>query len=279
MVNNYDRAIELQKQGYSIYPLSPGTKIPLQGSNGWNDATNDLDQISNWWEEDSSRNVGLMLKDHHFIVIDLDRHDKGMDGVENCKKLWSKYDMFPPTYVEATPGNGIHFFFKLPDGVEISQETGAFKELFGVDEAGNGRSGIDVITYGIPIAPSIMTNGTKYISLDGKTLNDTAMAPGWLIDLLQGGKPIKVENYRPVSKTNTAMKLDLITSGAGEGGRNDHLTSLCGWLLWHGVDNETLVELIYTANAYNSPPLDDKEVNKIIKSMIKKDVRGKVHGS
>ena len=32
-------------------------------------------------------------------------------------------------------------------------------------------------------------------------------------------------------------------------------------------------------NEYNSPPLKDKEVNKIIKSMIKKDLRGKVHGT
>ncbi|HFM5415688.1 TPA: primase alpha helix C-terminal domain-containing protein, partial [Enterococcus faecium] len=59
----------------------------------------------------------------------------------------------------------------------------------------------------------------------------------------------------------------------------DHLTKLCGWLLWHGVDNQTLAELIYTANAYNEPPLKDKEVNQIIRSMIKKDLRGKAHGS
>lgn len=47
----------------------------------------------------------------------------------------------------------------------------------------------------------------------------------------------------------------MIVQGAGEGSRNDHLTKLCGWLLWHGVDNQTLAELIYTANAYNEPPL------------------------
>ncbi|HBH6743821.1 TPA: primase C-terminal domain-containing protein, partial [Enterococcus faecium] len=44
-------------------------------------------------------------------------------------------------------------------------------------------------------------------------------------------------------------------------------------------DNQTLAELIYTANAYNEPPLKDKEVNQIIRSMIKKDLRGKAHGS
>ncbi|KAA9196768.1 primase alpha helix C-terminal domain-containing protein, partial [Enterococcus faecium] len=101
----------------------------------------------------------------------------------------------------------------------------------------------------------------------------------WLVNLLLK-KPQEIKTqYRPVAKTGTAKKLDMIVQGAGEGSRNDHLTKLCGWLLWHGVDNQTLAELIYTANAYNEPPLKDKEVNQIIRSMIKKDLRGKAHGA
>lgn len=30
MANNYQAATELQKSGWSIYPLSPGTKIPIK---------------------------------------------------------------------------------------------------------------------------------------------------------------------------------------------------------------------------------------------------------
>ena len=90
MINNYAEAINLQKRGYSIYPLSPGSKIPLKDSSGWNDATNDIKQIKEWWEEDNTRNVGLMLKDHNMIVIDLDRHNEQMNGVEKCKILYRK---------------------------------------------------------------------------------------------------------------------------------------------------------------------------------------------
>lgn len=279
MINNYAEAINLQKRGYSIYPLSPGSKIPLKDSSGWNDATNDIKQIKEWWEEDNTRNVGLMLKDHNMVVIDLDRHNEQMNGVENCKILWERYGAFPSTYTELTPSNGIHFFFKLPTDVNINQETGAFKEIFGTDEQGNGLSGIDIIVFGVPIYPTTLSNGKQYEPLKETSLDNVAMAPDWLIQLLLKQQPSKDVDYRPMTKTKTAIKLDLITRGAGEGSRNDHLTKLCGWLLWHGVDNETLVELIYTANEYNSPPLKDKEVNKIIKSMIKKDLRGKVHGA
>lgn len=264
MANNYQAATELQKSGWSIYPLSPGTKIPIKGSSGWNDATNDSNQINEWWTEDATRNIGLMLEDHQMVVVDLDQHSETRNGVENYKKLASMYDPFPSTYTEITPGKGIHFFFKIPDGVIIQQETGAFADIFGRDDKGKSLSGIDIITKGVPIAPTMIISrsvGRAYEPIENVSLNNIAPAPDWLVNLLLK-KPQEIKTqYRPVAKTGTAKKLDMIVQGAGEGSRNDHLTKLCGWLLWHGVDNQTLAELIYTANAYNEPPLKDKEVN------------------
>lgn len=282
MANNYQAATELQKSGWSIYPLSPGTKIPIKGSSGWNDATNDFNQINEWWTEDPARNVGLMLEDHNLMVVDLDQHSDDKNGIENYKKLASMYEPFPATYTEITPNRGVHFFFKKPSDVIIQQETGAFAEIFGCDEKGKSLSGIDIITKGVPIAPTMIIEGNvgkEYQAIDNASMDNIEEAPQWLVNLLLK-KPQEVKGqYRPVAKTNVAKKLDLIVQGAGEGSRNDHLTKLCGWLLWHGVDNQTLAELIYTANAYNEPPLKDKEVNQIIRSMIKKDLRGKAHGA
>lgn len=281
MANNYQAAIDLQKNGWSIYPYAPGTKIPLKDSSGWNDATNDFNQINEWWTEDPARNIGLMLEDHGLMVVDLDRHQENRDGIKNYKKLASMYEPFPPTYTEITPGDGIHFFFRKPEGAIIQQETGAFADIFGRDEKGKSLSGIDIVTKGIPIAPTIVIAGNvgkEYRAIDTASMDHIAPAPEWLVNLLMK-KPQEINmQYRPISKTSTAKKLDMIVQGAGEGSRNDHLTKLSGWLLWHGVDNETLAELIYTANAYNSPPLEDKEVNQIIRSMIKKDLRGKAYG-
>jgi hypothetical protein len=142
LTNNYQTAINLQKAGWSIYPLSPKSKIPLKNSSGWNDATNDFNQIYEWWTEDSARNIGLMLEDHNMMVVDLDQHSETRNGVENYKKLASMYDPFPTTYTEITPGKGIHFFFKIPDGVIIQQETGAFADIFGRDEKGKALVGL-----------------------------------------------------------------------------------------------------------------------------------------
>ena len=87
-------------------------------------------------------------------------------------------------------------------------------------------------------------------------------------------KPFK-KDYRPVSKTKAASFIDMIFGGVEEGSRDNSLTKLAGWLLWHGVDNETLVQAMHVANVNSNPPLDEKDVNKIIRSMIKKDVRGR----
>lgn len=86
--------------------------------------------------------------------------------------------------------------------------------------------------------------------------------------------PKKID-YRPTNKTRTASFLDMIFNGLEEGARDSSLTKLAGWCLWHGVDNETLVQAMHVANVNSNPPLDEKDVNKIITSMIKKDVRGR----
>lgn len=116
------------------------------------------------------------------------------------------YDPFPSTYTEITPGKGIHFFFKIPDGVIIQQETGAFADIFGRDDKGKSLSGIDIITKGVPIAPTMIISrsvGRAYEPIENVSLNNIAPAPDWLVNLLL--KTARNKDSIPTrSKTGTA---------------------------------------------------------------------------
>ncbi|EKL7559059.1 bifunctional DNA primase/polymerase [Enterococcus faecalis] len=262
-----DVAISYAKNNCKVFPLTPFTKIPLKGTRGSKEATTDIEQIKKWWNQTPNANIGLVTD--RFLVLDIDVHDKENNGYESLETLKNTFGELPDTSIVQTANNGLHIYLLKPQGVQLPQKIAFMK-------------GIDVKAH-----PNnyVLAPPSEVKRLDGtlgkyemKEKFPIAESPKWLIDfILKDSKKNKNTNYRPLNKTGTAKKLDLIIQGSGEGGRNEHLTRLCGWLLWHGVDNQTLAELIYTANDYNSPPLPDHEVNTIIRSMIKKDLRGKVH--
>jgi hypothetical protein len=54
-----DAALELARAAYHVFPLAPGSKVPLRGSRGCNDATTDAGTIRRWWAQTPEANVGL----------------------------------------------------------------------------------------------------------------------------------------------------------------------------------------------------------------------------
>lgn len=98
--------------GLYVFPLTPGTKIPLPRTNGFKDATTDPEQITTWWAAAPDCNIGIATG-HLVDVIDID----GPTGVRSWVDL---LDELPPTlgkvstprpggnhlYVHAAPGRG-----------------------------------------------------------------------------------------------------------------------------------------------------------------------------
>lgn len=57
-------------QGIAVFPLHPGSKVPLT-SNGFKAATTDSDQVAEWWRRTPQANIGLPTG-ITFDVIDVD---------------------------------------------------------------------------------------------------------------------------------------------------------------------------------------------------------------
>lgn len=144
-----DTALILANSGIHVYPLSTGSKVPLQGSHGEHDATTDLDTIREWFTN-NNHNLAINLKASGLAVLDLDKHSTNTDGVTN----WSNYLLNNgnnavdslKTYSEFTPQLGIHIFYRFDDEL-----PGDIKLL----------PGVELLTDKVTIAPSYINESKR----------------------------------------------------------------------------------------------------------------------
>ena len=111
-----DRVINLAGKGYRLFPLSPKSKIPLKGTNGVNEATNDLAKLKQWNNSRDNLNWGIAggrienNDEDYLIVIDVDTKD-GKQGQAELDSLIEKYGEIPKTLKVKTYSGGFHFYF------------------------------------------------------------------------------------------------------------------------------------------------------------------------
>lgn len=272
MNNTLDTALVLAKCGMKVYPLTAGSKIPVQGSHGEHDATNDLDTIKKWFNYNPNFNLAINLQASNLAVVDLDNHENATNGVQNYSKYirnhGSSYVDSLKTYTEITPRNGLHIFYKL------NQDLGN-KDI-------QLMPGVELLTGKTVIAPSFINEFNKgyraeYQDFQILGYDKVQTLPGWIVDLAKEAqqrttKPAAVyENYQPSQKRWTGRLLDGLVHGAPKGDRNNYLTQLTGKMFRVGADSDSIYNLLVFANSNCEPPLPDHEVNSIFGSILKKN--------
>lgn len=266
-----------QVLGFPVYPLAPNTSKPLisrhNGGHGYLDATLDPQQTAAWWHSCPNANIGISLANTGIVMLDLDRHDNtGADGFAALKYLASegRAGELSPTYMETTPRNGLHLFYRLPQGMQLDGKSGT--ALFG--SGPQDRTGIDFTTTGVPIAPDRRPEG-KYKRTGSRTIDGITEAPNWLVAELQRVTQHNIpDSSAPRRKSWAGRLLDEMVAGTVPGSRNDYLTRIAGKLLATGADPETAYNLLLITNTtFITDPLPDREVNGIFKSVLKREER------
>lgn len=272
MNNTFIAAQSLAKNGIKVYPLSPGSKVPVAGSHGEHDATNNPDTIKSWFNYNPNFNLAINLKASHLAVIDLDNHDGSTNGVQNysmyIRNHGETYVDTLRTYTEITPRNGLHIFYKL-------------NHDFGNKDI-QLMPGVELLTGKTVIAPSFINEFNKgyraeYQGFQSLSYDKVQPLPEWIADLAkeaqeQTVKPAAVyENYHPGQKRWTGRLLDELVHGAPKGDRNNYLTQLTGKMFHVGADSDSIYNLLAFANSNCEPPLPDNEINSIFGSILKKN--------
>ncbi|MEM1132751.1 MAG: phage/plasmid primase, P4 family [Pseudomonadota bacterium] len=242
-------AIDYAKRGLPVVALRPRSKIPAT-RHGKNDATTNVEQIESWYEEDGSRNVGILTGEQsRLIVVDIDPRNDGDTSFERLERTFGK---LPNTMSAKTGGDGRHLYFSVP------------AETIGLRDRPNvaGYTGVDLKAGGYVVAaPSIHESGNAYC---WESEAEVADAPSWLIDLACGQQRIK-----PAAKTFGGSVYD--------GTRNDTLFRMACSLLSKGLSDDAIRAAVLAENETCCvPPMETDEVEAILKS-IKRYERGSEH--
>lgn len=256
------QALKLADIGLETSPLSENSKVPLKGSHGYLEATKDSNTLFEVFEKQPKANLCLRLDTSHLIMVDVDLHTKEANGKETLLKLADKKMVLPhTTYIEQTPHNGLHYYFKVDMPVhDIPQAFGK-------------NSGIEIHTLSSSIYPSEI-DGKQYEPLDGHTLEDVKPVPKWLLDYInkqaQTKKPFITARYR--DKLYTGKLLDEFVNGASSGNRNAFLTRIAGKMFAVGAEADTVYNMLLVINKnFLTPPLMEREINIIFESILRRD--------
>ena len=140
-----DRAVELARQGFPVFPLVAGTKDqpaipdwmdrPAKGEYFNEVPSSDPDRVYTMWTEASGNpldyNIGICT--NNFLVFDLDVKD-GKNGIKVFAELVKEFGLRETTIATLTPTGGQHRVYKLPNGDKARLTVGALGE--GVDTRG-----------------------------------------------------------------------------------------------------------------------------------------------
>lgn len=254
---------------FPVYPLARNTVVPLAGSKGHLDATQDQEKIVEFFTEKApDGNIGASFIGTDYFVLDVDNKVVGKDGLTSLNKILPKGESLgDPVVVKTKSGNGLHLYYKTT--AEIKHK---------IDWLPN----VDVLKNSCVMPPTKAPTTTgeigEYVFVKG-TLDDVTEPPQWLLNAIissqkEADSSFTISyNTMPSTKKYTAILLEEIVQGVEESQRNVWLTKITGKLLKLGMNSSEAYEFILVANEnFVRPPLPDKEVNTIFKSILKSEL-------
>ena len=248
----YTAAVEYINRGLAVFPLEKGGKKPIT-RNGCNDATTDAAQVKAWWQQYPEANIGIATgkRSGGIVVIDLDiDEDKGIDGYHSLQDWERENGSFPDSWLAITGRGGYHMYFHTD--MEVRNRAGI---IDGIDVRGDG---------GYVVAPpSIHSNGRRYEWEYAPEDIEIAEANGTVKYFLQLG----TEQYKSSFSMPAVIR-------AGE--RNSMLFRFACMMQSKGASDEAVYAATMKENeSACNPPLPEKEVSVIVKSVTERYKKGK----
>ena len=215
---------------------SPG-KHPFSPlvTNGVKDASAKLDFIEGWFER-KDLNIGICTgPESGLVVLDVDPRHGGDVSLQDFE--------VPETPMVITGGNGLHYYFRHPEGLPLRNSAGTLAA--GLDTRGlNGY---------VVAPPSLHVSGGQYRWQLDPSVVELADCPDWI-----------------AQQKNVPDKPVLHATGQviPEGKRDSTLTSLAGTMRRKGMTENEIQAALTEANQDRCrPPLPDKDVQRIAKSV------------
>ena len=241
-------ALRAARHGWQVFPCLERDKAPATARGLLNAQTNEQHIIA-WWLRHPACNVAVRTgAPSDIVVLDLD----GDDGWDSKHALEDEHAAFPETLSVETPRGGHHFYFQHPR-VEVRNTTGYPKPA--LDIRGDGGY--------VLMPPSVGANGRAYSKDDEAAV---APMPDWLVTLL-------VERQNREDQLLAGHNYVEMIDGMPSGERNSGFARLTGHWLRHNVPPTEVLSLCLAVNAQCKPPLPPREVEAVVKSILRRRAR------
>lgn len=241
-------ALAYADKGWFVFPLQPKRKDPLAGTNGFKDASKNLEHINQWWAKHPHANVGLWPGPSGLTIVDID----GPEGEALAQSLGLLRE---PTLVchSGRDDGGRHLYFRAPNFPVSNAPLGPHLDI-------RGQAGYVVV------APSVHPSGRRY-RWEG-SIDDIRELPSDVVSRLRA-----MADGVPVESGADPRERPISGGAIGEGGRNNMLTRVAGALLTKHPLAE-VGELVWAYNlAHCRPPLERREVDGIVTSLSKRELK------
>lgn len=241
-------ALAYARRGWAVLPLNG--KRPYLGTHGLSEATTDVTQIRRWWKRWPDANVGIACSSEHGpIVLDVD----GPSGARLVDVL-----LLPTTRAAKTGSGKMHYYFDpLEDRTPVPRTIKVKRDglKYDLDVLGDG---------GYVIAPPSVNP-------------ETGRPYRWANKARLASLPRVVLQLVHVSRNGSKAPAAPLPPIVHEGERDTLLTSLAGSMRRRGASEDAILAALREENATRVvPPLEDRQLKKIAKSIASKAPAG--HG-
>ena len=228
------------------------------------------EELTSWFNSNPNINLGLVLgqtDNHNLVGVDID----GALGEATLTSV-AKGDV-PDTW-EYKTGSGRRLLYELPSGLTTKKS---------VIDALPGHQELALLVQGqqTVVPPSVHANGTKYEWKENcsPTTRDIALAPQWIIDAVTHAdtevqSPKDLENNPLAEKLKYSEPLVVNKDGeqVKEGGRSNYMTTRVGSLLRSNLTYPEVLQMAHIINKQSCvPPLDDEEIEAMVKCLADKE--------
>lgn len=246
------KAIAYHKLGYNVIPLRKSSKKPLIEWKEYQQRRSTEDEIRRWWSRWPDANIGIVTgRVSHIIVLDVDG-PIGEKFIEDSGGL--------PATPKCRTARGHQYYFEYPSELDVR-----CTENKGLQIGIKGNGGYVVAP------PSIHPSGRKYFWIKGFPPWKIKPTPlnkcKWLVQYLVD-HPGKKEEEKEVPTDSVLWADKLLLHGVSEGERNMAITKLAGRYVGKGLSKIEVMPILVEANNQFDPPLDEKEVEKTLDSVI-----------
>lgn len=211
---------------------------------GWqNSGTTDVDQIGAWATAFPVTNWGVVAD--NLLVIDVDPRNGGDDSMVLL------HHMLPPTLTQDTGGGGVHYVYRLPEGVNIGNGT---KWETGVDVLSGNRQFL--------VAPSHHKSGGVYSFRD--LTAPVVEVPSDVLSMLLAGP-------NSTGGGSTTADLSNVVAGLAEGERDAGLFAACCRWRRLGLAEAEVAALALVAASRCAPPFPEDQAMVKVAQAFKQD--------